>query len=549
MASLILLALIVFGILHLTDSERGLSDAERLKNRGDKYYYSMDFRRAAGFYEQALKADPMLEEVYFVLADAYLTLENKEKAAEVAERGMRNIGGERMGELYDRVFDYIVEFSEGSRVEFIVREMLEISEGDLWRSDLDKITRFTEEVYIIKFTNRETGEGWSSCVPKSEIEDNRQWYEEYYRELYKTYEIILPDEPSIDNVQFNQQDLADLAYFRNLEELEIHINFSQFSELYDVISNNKNLTGLSVRGTPYNFLRYDDAWTELFENPPEFDLSPILELTRLKHLTLIELNITDIRPLSALENLEYLNIARNKITDLSALKDFPALEIFDFSGNPIISEHLIDRSHTAHMAAIIGYPARLPEDENDYFLTVSEIFGTSRGYFIYYNFSGEEFGENGYILRSELDRITEFDLTAIFHVEDLRFLKYMPNLESLTVRLDDLKIPENITFLHEAKSINHLSFLGFDYASMNMRIRLTNFDYWKDLPHIESISLINIDIFGGYLEPLLEVKGLKNLYLVYSCELVRERQAPFDEEMLAPLKEAGINIIIPEEEN
>ena len=104
---IVLLTLIIFGITQLINYDSSLSDAQRYKNRGDRFYASQDYRRAVAFYELAIEADPNFEEVYIIIYKIHADNGDREKAWDVLLRGLANIDSEELRRLHS-LADYPV---------------------------------------------------------------------------------------------------------------------------------------------------------------------------------------------------------------------------------------------------------------------------------------------------------------------------------------------------------------------------------------------------------------------------------------------------------
>jgi tetratricopeptide (TPR) repeat protein len=278
--ALLLVGLLVFGVIQLVNS--GTSQAERLKNLGDRYYNSHNVERAIQHYEWALEADAGFEEVYFLLFDIYTKQGNRDKVRDVSLRGVEHIRAEheRFTEIYKAATDYIVEFLHYlDPLENILRYIIDKPNGNIWRSDLDVITELT-----IPATERT----FASLIDFTHLKDLQ------YLSIF-----------------VRSENLSNLAHMDKLTEL--HLNRNNRGAYGVNISALSELTGLEVL---------------TLRNCGITDLSPLAELTNLTHLDLRNNLITDISPLTGLDNLDYLDLTGNPITDFSPLDNMRIMEVY-----------------------------------------------------------------------------------------------------------------------------------------------------------------------------------------------------------------------------
>jgi len=127
----------------------------------------------------------------------------------------------------------------------------------------------------------------------------------------------------LEEIDFSQTNIDELATLTNLEELKISYNSFPENLNYDSLKNLKKLTSFEVDSR-------DDQ--EKFEEIPEF----IYSLTNLKRLVFKNQNIEIIpKKLSNLTNLEYIDLSDNKIdAELpESLSSLSNLKSIDLRGN------------------------------------------------------------------------------------------------------------------------------------------------------------------------------------------------------------------------
>jgi len=467
--ALLLVGLIVLGIIQLVDS--GVSQAERLKERGDRYYATHDVDSAVRHYEWALEADPQFEDVYLLLFDIYFTkFDDKDRALELITRGLENVGGEKMTELYDKATDYPVVFRNGHNFNNHVRAKLGNTVTTIMRSDLDTITEL------------------------------RLTFIEPYATFY----------------------FSDLHHFRNLEKLtlNVHLGYSMSD-----ISELTKLKELELRGT--------SAYVGAGDNRRTVNLIPISELVNLERLVMTNCFLKDLTPLENLKNLKHLDISVDQyrydynydITGFSVVKNLPALEYFNFKGNIIPAAAVNNRSDTAHIKRVFGYPTRLPVDENDYYIDVTKEFGQDITGIIN---AIENY--DGYVLNSDLGKVEMLYFSGEYG--DLEFLKRFTNLKTLLC--GDITVHE-ISALWEITTLTSLTLSNVHTRdSDGRRVVISSLAGIEKLTSLEHLEINYLDNTTDY-SPLAGLTNLKSIYIFSNNGGGSNAPKPLDLSWLAKL--------------
>ncbi|MCL2108509.1 MAG: leucine-rich repeat domain-containing protein [Oscillospiraceae bacterium] len=245
---IVVLALIVFGIIQLVNYDSSLSDAERFKNRADRYHSSMDIRRAINFYELALELDPAYEEVYVILYNIHADGGDRVKARDVLLRGISNVqDSAELLQIY-AVADYPIEWvSEDFKRD--IRRALEFDEFDedaeIWRGDLDEI----ESVIWVSWY----GEDMSDLRHFENLSSFTAGQVNGVATLNALETLGITDlkRLNLSNVGLSDEDTALILRHENLEYLGIAGNsFTDITPFLNMIK----LQGLVVNGNPFAFV-------------------------------------------------------------------------------------------------------------------------------------------------------------------------------------------------------------------------------------------------------------------------------------------------------
>jgi internalin A len=311
--ALLLVGLLVFGVIQLIDD--GKTQAERLKNLGDRYYNSHDIESAVRNYEWALEADPAYEEVYIILHNHYAKEGDSRVIWDLLVRAVENTDSEILRELHENA-DFPIE---GEDYEIIRRILIHMSylphnfKDDLWSSNIGDMTQLfiydemLEDLKILRyFKNLEV------LYVSGRIDDYS-----YIGEMTKLVILTIRPHKMLYDISF----LSELTSLRSLQ-LDTRISIEDFSPL----ANLRELENLHIKR---NFVGTTDIRTK------RTDLSPLAELGKLVHLEVRWSSVEDITPLAELTNLRSLNLLGNLITDISPLTGLNKLDYLDLIGNPI----------------------------------------------------------------------------------------------------------------------------------------------------------------------------------------------------------------------
>jgi Leucine-rich repeat (LRR) protein len=480
--ALLLVGLLVFGIIQLVNI--GTSQAERLKNLGDRYYNSHNAERAIQHYEWALEADAGFEEVYFLLFDIYTKQGDRDRVRDVSLRGIEHIRAEheRFAEIYKAATDYVVEFvHHGNTFEQVIRPLIDKPEGDIWRSDLDTIT-------VLDISNR-----------------NRRF-----------------------------SSLEDFIHFRNLESLSLSLSLNASIDFSDLTHMDK-LTELHINrhgGSANVDIGALSALTGLeiltLRSCGIADLSPLSALINLHYLDIRGNGVVDLSPLVPLINLSYLDIRGNSVVDLSPLARLTALEYVDFRDNPLSLAMINDRSATAHIESVFGYPNQFAP-EGSFFIDIFEEFGSTVANNLRQLLN---LHSARYVLNTDLESIEYFELSSASY-DNLDLLKYFKNLQHL--HFYDCTI-EDMSGLGELPKLSYLSMYRVsagggkpvDISGIENLVSLTNLDLFETdvlsfSPLSELKSLTSFSISRGndnqQTHPGLNISGLEGLVSLESLNI------------------------------
>jgi Leucine-rich repeat (LRR) protein len=262
--------------------------------------------------------------------------------------------------------------------------------------------------------------------------------------------------------------LDGLRYLTNLQELNLSRNpISDLSELKYL----KKLTKLELR-------------TIYLHKEGESDLSPLSELTNLKHLDLYWNHITDLSPLASLVNLESLDLSHNEINDLTPIANLTNLRKLDLSSND-----LRDLSPLAKLTKLTNlYFWENPIEDitvlgNFTYLEVLKIRSTR---------------VKNFDVLGKLGNLTSLSL-AYNDVEDHKFLSKLKKLKVLDLSGNDIS---DISFLRKFTILTELSLANNRMEDISPLRHLTN---------LQKLDLSYNQITD--LKPLLELKNLAEVYL------------------------------------
>jgi len=189
-------------------------------------------------------------------------------------------------------------------VEQLFRRAFDREEGDIWRSEMETVTKF-------------------DLAPNSTEQNN--------------FQITIND--YVESIHVGGFSLEDLKYCVNVTEIRVSglqiesIDFlSDMSNLKRVVLPSNQLTDIApLRGK----LQLEFLW---LERNNISDLSPISGLENLKTLSVTGNQITDITPLAGLKQLEELTLSYNEIEDYTPLYGLQKLKTLYTSGGNLTSE-------------------------------------------------------------------------------------------------------------------------------------------------------------------------------------------------------------------
>lgn len=187
--------------------------------------------------------------------------------------------------------------------EAVVRNMLIKPAGDIYQSDVNRITELKldgkniESIEDVAHLKNLTS---LSCYYNNITDIS------CLKELSKLETLDLPE---------NQiSDISSLGSLANLKELRI------FNNKISDISCLKGLSNLEILYADSNEIT---------------NVSSLGELKKLKLLSIPKNNISDISGISGLTSLEHLDMSDNSISDISNLKDLPSLKVLSLQNNKI----------------------------------------------------------------------------------------------------------------------------------------------------------------------------------------------------------------------
>jgi len=334
--ALAILILLTFGIIQLINYDGDTTSAERYKHRADRHFSSGDYVNAVNLYNIALEADPAFEEVYIILHDYYIGIDESVKAWDVINQAVLHTDSDTIRTLYTNA-DYPIEFNDEFTERF-VRGLAQKDNGVVWRSDLDGVTSF--------------------AVGNAQVQGlGAGFYRTFHSANGQTSSVTHTGDVSFTDLNF-------LKHFRKLESLLIQnisledwavlselTNLSQITILFDALESENWLYSQSSltlpplsRMTGLNYLEIQHF--EIYNLSAlagltglgnltlhclaEPDLSALETLTELRVLNLCTCNYdgeVDFSPLRALVNLEYLELTTHATSaDLSFLDTLPNLK-------------------------------------------------------------------------------------------------------------------------------------------------------------------------------------------------------------------------------
>jgi len=135
-------------------------------------------------------------------------------------------------------------------------------------------------------------------------------------------------------------EITDLSPLANLKDLrKLYIDNTQLSDL-SPLADLPNLTQIWIERSPLNDLSPLVGLPNLIElhivgSNDLRDISPVNEMTNLKHLGLVGTQVKDISPVRALTNLEVLNVRNSPVRDITWLHGLTNLNEIHLGGTRV----------------------------------------------------------------------------------------------------------------------------------------------------------------------------------------------------------------------
>ncbi len=218
-------------------------------------------------------------------------------------------------------------------LEAVIRKAINKSEGAIYASDLEGLTRLDASFRRIKDLT-----GLEHCTNLI----NLDMHNNQITDVSPLVGLNNLQDLNLNENRITDENLLPLARLNNLQELRIDAN-----QITDVLP----LAGLNNLQTLY------------LGNNPITDISPLAGLNNLQYLYLNYNHITDVSPLAGLNNLQYLWLDGNQITDISPLAGLNNLQELHLSNNQIMDVSplarlsnlqalYLDRNHITDMSAL-----------------------------------------------------------------------------------------------------------------------------------------------------------------------------------------------------
>ncbi|MCL1823554.1 MAG: leucine-rich repeat domain-containing protein [Oscillospiraceae bacterium] len=504
----VLAVLIIFGVLQLIEKVSGKTEAEKQKERGDKYLETYDVDSALRHYKWALENDPAYEEIYIILHDVYLSRQDKIKAREILLDGAENTDSDRIRELLAEA-DYIVVF-QNTDFEATVRRIYNLGNDVIWRSDLDDITI---GVYYV-----------SNCDLYDDLLHFRN-LEHLTLGYNGDYDIsrfgALPKLTFLD-LRGGVLDLSETTGFTNLTELTLRYSVIK-GKLPENNGSFEKLEILTINYCELDNIHFGSLASLKQLTAEDCGIEDVTMFTGFKNLEYLDLNqnkVADISPLTGLENLASLYFRGNLVSDLSVLKDLKLLHYVQLGNNPFIK---IDMNDFAHIGNVAGLPPNLPVDKDDYYVWDWESEAVRDAAREDYHSSGTA----NYILKSQLEQRTYLNLHALYEdgkVLTLGDVKYMPNLEQISISSN---ISVDLSPLAELKNLKSVSLAGMADISELLKLPMleglyinqynddviTDCSVIAELTNLKSLTIYNCSSEISFLSKLT---GLESLSVIFS---------------------------------
>ena len=352
--------------------------ALRRVNLGNRYLSELKYEEAIAEFDLAINIDPKNVDAYLGKAEAYVQMDDIDRAIEALAEGydetedtrlrraMEELSAQRQEdadeadvpapeqesgakeEAEDQTQDAVdvdeVIVWHDAEIERWTRETLGIPEGDIRRSDVQGITEMEIEgpwyeiadgYYDVKsIEDLASFTGLTSlAITNCDISDIN----------------ALGGLMGLENLSLDLDSISDISALSNLTNLKtlsicngVDIGdtpYSNYINDFSALSSLSNLTSLDLDGNQISDVSVLGGLTNLtslslWANDIS-DVSALGSLTNLTSLNLEENRISDVSALSGLTNLQYLYLYNNNISDVSALGSLTNLEELSLASNQI----------------------------------------------------------------------------------------------------------------------------------------------------------------------------------------------------------------------
>jgi len=485
-AALAVLLLIALGVTSLVGFIRDFdkSEADKLKERADRYFITSDFRNAVNLYNMALEKDPAYEEIYIILHDYYLEIDERLEVLEILEQAVFNTDSAKLHAMYEnadrpmifpsddtedyfRRRDYIEKLTYNERGGWIANKV-EPLEGELWRSDFDDLTDFrflgfVDDLSFFKqFRNLEflavIADGETDLSALSELTNLRVI--SFIGSGESSKPVSLPSLSRLTQLEhLDFRSGVELADFEALKELPLSVSMSFFCNLTN--NNTPYILKLAELQRSPSLYLYCDSSTE--------DLSFLRAFSEKEMLLYIFLTDT-IPDLSSLYNFSgklsiSLTLDKDKDTDLSALSGLTSLRSLSVDNRRAQSSHIFDLSPLAN-------------------LTNLESLSISRSH-------------GGITDISPLANLKKLERLSLTYIEshDLSPLAGLTALTTLSIygRYDENALPYDLSPLSELTKLTYLFIGGGFYGrpyDLSPLSNLTKLEFLYLPPQVDDISAL-----------------------------------------------------------
>jgi len=404
-AVLAVIILLAFGVTSLVGFIRDFdkSEADKLKERADKYFSTSDFRNAVNLYNMALELDPAYEEIYIILHDYYSDIDERYEVLYILERAVINTDSAKLHALYEnadrrmifpndnveayfRRRDYFVRFTFNEWGEFIsYGEAPEPLEGELWQSDFDDLTHFSfselvdDLSFFKQFRNLEgltvLADGESDLSALSELTNLKGISFTTRNTSNKPF--VLPSLSKLTQLEALSFDRVELTNYSVLKELPPSValffscdlrndyttDFSQLAELQGLsqlyLQCNYSTEDLSFLGA---FRENENLYISLMLSDALPDLSSLYDFAGTLEITYSPLSDPDLSALSGLTALKRLYVHDSRLytftLDLSPLANLTNLQGLDLG---LWNSSVLDISPLANLKKLQGLTLPLVE--------------------------------------------------------------------------------------------------------------------------------------------------------------------------------------------